>query len=583
MPQEDHSWPGWQPHLFDPRRVPLSIADSFLALSWLAEDGAYWIRNLRGGDEHTNQGRLLRLTLPAEPTFNARLFPDALEFSGAGQGTLQVAFLNPETLVIRSTGCPIALQSAAGKYDYIHQGGNRARLCVARQDLQCDCVVQRGELQTAADWNGLSSSAIALTILPEGGVAEVLLHFFRVEPMFPADGDVTAARAASRAAFAAFDRRWPAVAPAHQSARLLASYILWSARVPAEGVLSRPSVFMSKNSMNNIWSWDNCFVARGLALQDAQLAFDQMAVIFAAQHESGRLPDFINDRYAYWSFTKPPVHGWTFARLRALSPSFYDQSKLRMIAGWLERQAHSWLASPSFGGLPAYRHGNDAGWDNATVFAEGGPVVTPDLIVFLCLTLDEVAACCDQVGLTARAQEARNQSQALIDQLVEVLWTGHAFASRHQSDGTIVQTGNSLLAFMPLLLGERLPGHCRDPMIATLKQPGQFLTRHGLATEALGSPAYKSDGYWRGPIWAPTTTLLVAGLEACGEAAFARQLAARFCAMAGRSGMAENFNAETGEGLSDPAFAWTSAVYMDLAHRLAETAELHIENDFIVR
>ena len=71
-------------------------------------------------------------------------------------------------------------------------------------------------------------------------------------------------------------------------------------------MLTRPAIYMSKNWMTNIWSWDHCFVALALP---PDLAWQQMAVIFAAQHPSGRLPDYLNDRFALWAFTKPPVHG----------------------------------------------------------------------------------------------------------------------------------------------------------------------------------------------------------------------------------------------------------------------------------
>jgi putative isomerase len=576
-------WPGWRADLFDPRKVPLSIAESFLCVSWLGEDQAFWLRNLRGGDEHTNQGRLLRLVLPKSLMNDARLFPDALEFSGEDGSSLQVAFLNAETLVIKTVNCAIRMQSAAGKYDYVQQDGAKARISVARQDLQCEVIAQEGTLHASSNWNGLSSDQIEISITPRNRSAEAMLRVFRVEPAHITDAGFEAARNKSGSTFKNFDSRWPVVSSSHGAGRLLASCILWSALVPAEGVLTRPAIFTSKNGMNNIWSWDNCFVALGLALQDPKSAFDQMAVIFDAQHTSGRLPDFVNDRYSYWSFTKPPVHGWTFAQLRAMSPTFYDAATLKTIADWLERQAESWLAGPSYDGLPAYRHGNDAGWDNATVFAEGGPVVTPDLATFLCLTLDEVAACCDHLGLTGRAEAAKARSRKLLDDLVRVLWTGERFVSRLQSTGKIVDGGNALLAFMPLLLGQRLPHSCAETMLGNLKKPSHFLTGHGLATEALDSAHYKSDGYWRGPIWAPTTALLIAALDACGETAFANELAKRFCDMATHAGMAENFDAVTGEGLSDAAFAWTSAVFMTLARRLANAPKTPIENDFIVR
>jgi glycogen debranching enzyme len=75
-----------------------------------------------------------------------------------------------------------------------------------------------------------------------------------------------------------------------------------------------------------------------------------------------------------------------------------------------------------------------------------------------------------------------------------------------------------------------------------------------------------ADGYWRGPIWAPSTLLLVEGLASCGEHDLARDLAQRFCELAPRSGFAENYDALTGDGLRDRAYTWTASVFLILGH-----------------
>ena len=90
-----------------------------------------------------------------------------------------------------------------------------------------------------------------------------------------------------------------------------------------------------------------------------------------------------------------------------------------------------------------------------------------------------------------------------------------------------------------------------------------------LATESPASPLYKNDGYWRGPIWAPSTLLLYDGLRACGRADLARRVAERFCRMCAKSGFAENYDALTGEGLRDRAYTWTASVFLVLAAELA--------------
>jgi glycogen debranching enzyme len=96
-----------------------------------------------------------------------------------------------------------------------------------------------------------------------------------------------------------------------------------------------------------------------------------------------------------------------------------------------------------------------------------------------------------------------------------------------------------------------------------------WITDWGPATERPQSPFYEADGYWRGPIWAPTTMLLWDGLRRQGHDAKAADIARRFCRLCDTSGMAENFDALSGAGLRDRAFAWTSAVYLLLSAWLA--------------
>ena len=62
------------------------------------------------------------------------------------------------------------------------------------------------------------------------------------------------------------------------------------------------------------------------------------------------------------------------------------------------------------------------------------------------------------------------------------------------------------------------------------------------------------------------TLLIVEGLAAAGEMELAREIARRFCDMCAKHGFAENFNALTGQPLRDPAYTWTSSVFLILAH-----------------
>jgi hypothetical protein len=64
--------------------------------------------------------------------------------------------------------------------------------------------------------------------------------------------------------------------------------------------------------------------------------------------------------------------------------------------------------------------------------------------------------------------------------------------------------------------------------------------------------------------------IITAGLDEMGEHTLSDSLKERFCRMAQKSGMAENFDAQTGDALRDPAYTWTSSVFLLFAHELAE-------------
>lgn len=560
--------------LFDPRRVPFSRRESWFCISWIPEDQDFWLRHLRGGDEHTDLGRLFRLQ-PVDGEGRAvqgswHLQPDALSFlSAEGGGTLQFAWADADTLALQGQGLGLQLTLQSKRYDYAQRLGERAvHVSCASQDLSARVALAEGVLLLDAPWQGQRAERIALELRPDAaGRLAASLHLYRVVPARQDVATFEPARAASAADFQAWLARTLPLPQDLTPLRELAAYITWSCLVPAEGCLHYPAMYMSKNWMTNIWSWDHCFNALALGAGQPERAWQQMALLFELQHEkSGRLPDFANDLQAYWRFTKPPVHGWTVAQLRRMAA--WSPERCAQMHDWLAAQARSWLASAPPGGLPSYDHGNDAGWDNATTFLQGTPLQSPDLSSFLVLQLEELAALAELLGRPAEALDWCRQADALCDRLMAQLWTGERFVAR-LADGTVVDGGgDSLIAFTPLLLGQRLPAAVREQLLAELFEPGRFLSPHGLATESQRSPHYRPDGYWRGPIWAPTTLLFVDAMDRCGRPDLGDELARRYTAMCASSGLAENYDAQSGAPLRDPAFTWTSSVALLLGHRL---------------
>jgi glycogen debranching enzyme len=285
-------------------------------------------------------------------------------------------------------------------------------------------------------------------------------------------------------------------------------------------------------------------------------------VVFDHQTEEGALPDSITHAEVLHNFVKPPIHGWAVGRLRDRLPRGLPVAELPRLYRQLAAWTTFWLDHRRVPGqpFPHYEHGNDSGWDNATVFDHGCPVQSPDLAAFLVLQMHELSRLAKEIGDQNAAARWRQEAGTMHAALLAEPWNGTRFTSR-TVDGT-PHTTASLLDLMPIILGEHLPSDVHSTTAANI---ADHLTAIGLATERPDSPHYEADGYWRGPVWAPTTALIEDGLRRGGAVELADQVSTRFRATCEKSGFAENFDALTGQGLRDRAYTWTASTYLLLA------------------
>ncbi len=339
-----------------------------------------------------------------------------------------------------------------------------------------------------------------------------------------------------------------------------------------EGPLTRRAVLMSKNWMNKVWSWDNCFNALALAAASPELAFDQLRLMFDNQAPTGAFPDSVTSLERNYCFVKPPIFGWTLMRLA-------DRLGARRIKKFhaeayepICRQTEFWFRyrDTNKNGMCEYLHGNDSGWDNSTVFDQGCPVEAADLAAHLVMQMEGLAQMAAALGKKRDESRWRRRSREQLERLLDHGLIHNRFVSP-LADMLGAYDPGSLLNYIPIILGSRLPGRILRRMVKDLSPGGFFLTEHGLATQRLDSKAYTPNGYWRGPIWAPSTYLIFDGLLASGEKELATLIAKRFCKMCARdSAMWENYDAATGDGLCCPAYTWTASVFLLLAEWLRQ-------------
>jgi hypothetical protein len=348
-----------------------------------------------------------------------------------------------------------------------------------------------------------------------------------------------------------------------ESKRYDAAYINWSSVISKKGFMTRDAMLMSKVNMRSVWSWDNCFNALA-SVRDKKSAFNNFILPFDYQDKTtGALPDAMNNHNVTWGFVKPPIHGWALDKLMAKGMALSSSEMEECYLG-LEKWTSFWFLymDDDKNGIPQYNHGNDSGWDNATYFDKGYSVESADLCAFLALQMECLSNLARKMGKEKESIEWKNKSEKLIKDMITYFWDGTKFVSKRTIDKGNMKESKSLLRFMPLVLGNRLPENIRKTMLSDLTSKEGNLTEFGLASESPSSILYEADGYWRGPIWAPTTYLLVDALTQIGEKSLAKEIAYKYCKMCEKSGFAENFDATTGAPLRDSGYTWTSSVFL---------------------
>lgn len=493
--------------------------------------------------------------------------PEALTWSSP-EGDVTAVFETADTVRLRGAGLDLRIADAApeltpftGTYFFRDPIDGSAIFTSYETGRRYRVTSITGELH----FEGAEAlGASARSVVAGGERWEVVIEEFETaRAPYRVTDSFDAAVSAVRDEFAEYLEMVAGWRTAGTPAAELAAYVLWSATVSPRGILARESIFMSKHWMDKVWSWDHCFNALALAPAGTELALDQFLTPFDHQESSGALPDSVTHSEILYNFVKPPIHGWALAKLRGRAATAIATDQLAEIYELMARWSRFWLDFRRVPGhaLPHYQHGNDSGWDNSTAFDFDRLIESPDLAAFLLLQLDVLADLSDELGL-GEAPSWRRERDELTDALMTQLWNGTAFHGVGVTSGRTSKT-TSLLTLLPIVAGARLPREVTDRLAADI---AAHLTEWGPATQLPGTPEYEDDGYWRGPIWAPSTVIIEDGLRTSGHTDLADTVSARFRRLCETSGFAENFDAITGAGLRDRAYTWTASSYLLLAH-----------------
>ncbi len=354
----------------------------------------------------------------------------------------------------------------------------------------------------------------------------------------------------------------------YAESRILAAYLVWSHIMPIDGM---DIIYMNKGVHRCTSSWQQSYHAMG-QYQNPKFAWELLTSMFHYQDDSGMLPDIITDSTQSFSGNKPPFQGVALTFLRQYTDfSFVSQKERTFFYEGFSRLIYWWLSyrDTDQDGIAQYDAADEAGWDDCSLFQQGVPAESPDLASYLILGMEQLSILAGELGKTYEERMWKERSEKMLEKMLDFFWNGERFTSRLNQTHEWVQS-ESLAAFLPLLLGKRLPEEIIQKMTDALSEEGAWLTPYGLAGERLDSDHYREVGWLAGPILAPAQMLVCLGLRECGEEELAKKIAKRYCDALIRSKFAMIMNAKSGEDVSEGRWStrypnrmsWTAVAFL---------------------
>lgn len=569
--------------------TPISHFGSYMALIYqesenLEKKGLY-INSVRGKSKnHQNVLKIIPTVkgTPVAYTYGADEFKIVLTFDG---GEIFVCFEDAERIFVQGRGENVGLTldtQPVFNFEYNYLLGNIGEeYCIVNsyKNLtkymvfapQGSIMLQQNVfMDTTGSTNEADNlSSIQITSTKESNEFLCVIEDIPTNGAIPEKREYKFEEALNKSTnhFLEFLSKQPAVPQRYQQTLREAAYLNWTCVVNAQGLLKRKAIYMSNANFPGVWSWDNAFNALALAGVDDELAWDQIQLLFDYQDDNGQIPGSISDSTIRWNFSKPPVQGLFV--LKMMKKMTLTTEQLEKIYTQIRRHVEFHLQYKDFNGdgICEYHHGNDSGQDNSTVFREANIIDSPDLTAFLIKSMDMLSVVAEKLGRRQDKKHWEEQSTTYMKKFCDYFLGEDLPVARFTRGGKVIES-QSILPLMSIILANKLPETAKKNILNTLKSE-KYLTKWGIASEAIDSPYYEEDAYWRGPIWAPTTLLLVEAFEECGEQQLANEIAEKFLELCKHGGFAENFHAETGEGLRDLAHTWTSSVFIYLASKLA--------------
>ncbi|QUG41985.1 hypothetical protein KD050_01400 [Psychrobacillus sp. INOP01] len=543
--------------------IPFSRFGSYFCVSKEKDTKEIYIRDVHGGDDAPS--KLFKLDLlqdGIEQEFDIAASETYLRFYLVKniEKYAEIIISEEDELHIEANGVEVRLQANKVKYDTLHEyEDGMYEYHIYPKELKLMISNLSGMMSVDAPWNVIGNDYIDIRLSNGHFVIESYRTVFKPKEY----ASFQAGKEKVERLYQEWVENNTEKNEVYQDSIDRAVYITWSSIVHPDGVLKNYAMYMSKLWMYNIWSWDNCFNALHIGEKYPELSYSQLKIFMDMQDKSGAYPDFVNDKFVSYNCIKPPVFAYAYEKLMEMNDYFKEESRLREVYESTKKVTQYFDLYRTYEGrLPHYKHGNDSGWDNSSLFHRGMTVEAPDLASFLIRTYDVLSKFANLLGEKKEAKRFAEKADILFTLLMARLYDEKGFFGRVGKDAEKIDIRSSLILRLPVLIGYRLDKKIMDQLVEDLVE--NFETKYGFATEMPSSPLYKENGYWLGPIWAPVTYLIIDSLKSFGYSEIGERIKEKYLNLTLVGGMAENFDPHSGKGLVDTSFTWTSSVFLSL-------------------
>jgi hypothetical protein len=340
---------------------------------------------------------------------------------------------------------------------------------------------------------------------------------------------------------------------------------LWFNLEHAQGLWIRDIISPSKvNYGRGVWLWDSAFHVQALlhgGNEARRRARDQIEVLTSTLPH-GHLPREIWVQTASTDLQPPGI-------LSLAALEVYEKERDR---GFLERvypalaENNRWFyrhRCPDDVDLCWWERG-DSGWDNSPRW-DDGPCLAVDLNAWLYLDHLCLIRISDLLGLDDSSgwREKAEHTRRLID---DYLWNENdgCYYDVRLSDREQRRLKTPAM-FLPLFARAASSDQARR--VARFgDDPNVFAAPYPVPSVAISSPSFTPDTYLRGPVCISLNWIAIVGLRNYGFDDQADRLAEKTMALVEMNPVPyEYYNPLTGVGFGAECFAWSAALYVDLA------------------